>query len=123
VKKQKVLNSTILITTGIFLFIVFLMTTAVNKLMGNQTAMKKYFIKSDYLNAGDLFQTLFNNPERLFVWCCDCIRFYAIQMGISYEQLNIDLFVILLLFLPLLLKIKGLVGRGEGFVRAMAAEA
>ena len=94
-KKQKVLNSTILITTGIFLFIVFLMTTAVNKLMGNQTAMKKYFIKSDYLNSGDLFQTLFKNPKRLFVWCCDCIRFYAIQMGISYEQLNIDLFVIL----------------------------
>ncbi len=54
------------------------MTTAANKLMGNQTAMKKYFIKSDYLNSADLFQTLLNNPKRLFVWCCDCIRFYAI---------------------------------------------
>jgi hypothetical protein len=41
------------------------------------------------------FQTLATNPSRLFLWCCDCIRYYALQLGLTYEHLNIHLFVIL----------------------------
>lgn len=94
-KKQKIINRKILITTGIFLFLTSLMIITANNLMSTQTSMRKYFIKNDYTSTGDLFSTLAQKPDRLFAWCCDCIRYYAIKMGITYEQLNIHLFVII----------------------------
>ena len=93
--KQKIINNEILTTIGIFFFIIILIIKYANKLMGTHTSINKYMIQNDYTSTGDLLNALKQIPERLFVWCCDCIRFYAIQMGISYEQLNIDLFVIL----------------------------
>jgi hypothetical protein len=71
--------------------------------MGSRTSMTHYYIKTEYIDSKDLFRTLVNNPGRLFVWCCDCIRYYAIQLGLTYEQLNIHMFVILQPMLILML--------------------
>ncbi len=94
-EKQKIINRNIIITAGIFLFLTSLMIIIANNLISSQTSMRKYFIKNDYTSTGDLFSTLVHKPDRLFAWCCDCIRYYAIKMGITYEQLNIHLFVII----------------------------
>ena len=93
-EKKKLVNGTIVIVSSLFLGAMSVMILAANKMMGNNTAMNRYYLKKTYSNSEDLLMTLATNPSRLFLWCCDCIQFYASKMGITYEQLNIHLFVI-----------------------------
>ncbi len=53
-----------------------------------------YELKKDYADSADLFATLAEEPEKFFLWCCDCILFYANRYGMSYAELNLYLFVI-----------------------------
>jgi hypothetical protein len=93
--EKKVIDWKIISTVFIFLSVTAAMVVASTIVMGPRTNMNHYFIKEKYFSSVDLLQTLATNPSRLFVWCCDCIRYYALQLGITYEQLNIHLFVIL----------------------------
>jgi hypothetical protein len=93
--EKKVIDRKVMTTVLTFSFMITSMILASTVLMGPKTSMNRYFIKGNYNSSGDLFQTLANNPSRIFVWCCDCIRYYALKLGLTYEQLNIHLFVIL----------------------------
>lgn len=93
--EKKVIDWKVITTVFIFSSMISAMIVASTIVMGSKTSMTRYFIKGKYNSTEDLFQTLSNNPSRLFVWCCDCIRYYALQLGLTYEQLNIHLFVIL----------------------------
>lgn len=48
-------------------------------------------------SSSELYSDLLshNSMNGFFNWCCDCIQFYADQLGCTYEELNIYLFVIL----------------------------
>lgn len=94
-EKRRSINSLILFTIGLFLSVSIFVMKIVNTMMGYKSNINRYYLKSDYKSSEDLFSTLVSSPNRLFLWCCDCIRYYAVSMGITYEQLNIDLFVIL----------------------------
>lgn len=52
----------------------------------------KHFNSSSELYSDLISQHSMNG---FFNWCCDCIQFYADQLGCTYEELNIYLFVIL----------------------------
>jgi hypothetical protein len=95
VEKKKIINDKILSVLAVFSIATAVLIMAANKMMGSYTSIHRYLVKPTYGSSGDLFYTLINKPNRLFAWCCDCIRYYAIQMGITYEQLNIHLFVII----------------------------
>lgn len=65
-----------------------------------------YYLKKSYSGHADLFATMLEKPSMFFLWCCDCILFYANRYGMSYAELNLYLFVIgqpmlILLFLGL----------------------
>ena len=93
--EKKVIDWKIISTVFTFLSVTAAMVVASTIVMGPRTTMNHYYMKGSYSSSGDLFQTLATNPSRLFLWCCDCIRYYALQLGLTYEQLNIHLFVIL----------------------------
>ena len=93
--EKKVIDWKIISTVFTFLSVTAAMVVASTIVMGPRTTMTHYYIKGSYSSSGDLFQTLATNPSRLFLWCCDCIRYYALQLGLTYEHLNIHLFVIL----------------------------
>ena len=68
----------------------------------------KHFNSSSELYSDLISQ---HSTNGFFNWCCDCIQFYANVFGVTYEELNIILFVILepciillLLFLLILKK-------------------
>ena len=82
-------------------------------LHGQEPAHEYYFyVHDDYSSQRDLYHTLLNNVEnsdQLFLWCCDCIMFYARAFKISYNTMNLILFVflqpfIILMFFLLILK-------------------
>jgi hypothetical protein len=54
----------------------------------------RYELKKSYADSGDLFATLVEQPEKFFLWCCDCILYYSNVWGMSYAELNLYLFVI-----------------------------
>ncbi len=62
---------------------------------------KKYhfYLQKNYQNQTELFDTLyekgFKSSDNLFLWCCDCIMFYARKWNLSYEALNLIIFVFL----------------------------
>ena len=60
--------------------------------------MYHYYLKNDYNSTNELFSTLnqkgFSTTNNLFLWCCDCISYYAKVTGLTYEEMNIVLFVI-----------------------------
>ena len=47
--------------------------------------------------ASELYANLLSSrtTNEFFNWCCSCIDFYAHKLGLTYEELNIILFVIL----------------------------
>ena len=94
-EKRRSINSLILFTTAFFVLLSVFVMKIVNTMMGYKSNINSYYLRADYKSSEDLFSTLLSYPNRLFLWCCDCIQFYAVRMGITYEQLNIDLFVIL----------------------------
>lgn len=93
--EKKIIDWKILTIVFTFLCMTSAMIVGSTIVMGDKTSMTHYFIKEKYSSSKDLFQTLASNPSRLFVWCCDCINYYASKLGLTYEQLNIHLFVIL----------------------------
>ena len=58
-----------------------------------------FFLRNDYKSSKQLFVTLSgsgtNSVRELFFWCCDCIMYYAKTFGVSYEFMNLVLFVFL----------------------------
>lgn len=94
-EKKRSINNLVLFTIGLFISISVFIMKAVNTMMGYKSSMNSYYLRPNYKNSEDLFSALASHPDKLFLWCCDCIQFYALKMGITYEQLNIDLFVIL----------------------------
>lgn len=59
-----------------------------------------YYLKQDgYNSSKELFEALLtkglNNINSFFYWCCDCIDYYGSVIGLSYQEMNILLFVIL----------------------------
>ena len=93
--EKKVIDWKIITIIIAFLSMTFAMIVGSTIVMGPRTSMTHYYIKGTYVSSADLFQTIADNPSKLFLWCCDCIRYYALQFGLTYEQLNIHLFVIL----------------------------
>ena len=57
-----------------------------------------FYLQKNYASSHQLFNVLgergTNSLDSFFLWCCDCIAYYAKVMGLTYEQLNIILFVI-----------------------------
>jgi hypothetical protein len=83
-----------LIYTGIFWSIIFYI---ISKFSSNLEHTTHYFLIKNNATTSDLFNELLKqkNTNGLFQWCCDCIQFYAVILGYSYEELNIVIFVIL----------------------------
>jgi hypothetical protein len=58
-----------------------------------------FYLQNDYHNQKELYGTLFSSKtttiNQLFLWCCDCIMYYAKTFGVSYEFMNLVLFVFL----------------------------
>jgi hypothetical protein len=98
--KVKIIDAKIKSAFFVFILITSLMVFCVHSYIGDRTTVTKYYLVKDYKGQIHLFQTLFDKPQKLFLWCCDCILFYAKWMGITYEELNIHLFVI---FQPMLI--------------------
>ena len=64
-----------------------------------------YYLKRNYKNSEELYAKLpsvSNKNNEFFLWCCDCMLYYAKRCGMSYEEINIYLFVILQPYLILL---------------------
>ena len=74
----------------------------------NLPAKDKYYfyLKTNYIDQSDLFSTLsqkgIKSSNNLFLWCCDCIMFYARKFNISYGTMNLLIFVI---FQPMIILI------------------
>ena len=81
--------------------IVFILLLGISSmtLCGQDTPHSYYFyLENDYVKHSTLYHTLFNDvgkSDQLFLWCCDCIMYYARAFGISYDTMNLILFVIL----------------------------
>lgn len=84
----------IVIFTGIFWAIIIYVMSKFSSDVVHKTHY--YLINKSYTHS-ELFGCLLKqkNTNGLFQWCCDCIQFYAVKLGYSYEALNIVLFVIL----------------------------
>ena len=83
-----------LIYTSIFWSIVFYI---MSKFSSNVNHRTHYYLINKVSGSSDLFGMLFKqkNTNGIFLWCCDCIQFYANKLGYSYEEFNIIIFVIL----------------------------
>jgi len=91
---KKVIDWKIITVIAFFAISCSFLVISSSVLMGSRTSMTRYYVKKEYTSSSDLFLTLIKHPQRMFVWCCDCILYYARALGITYEQLNIHLFVI-----------------------------
>lgn len=83
-----------LVYTGIFWTIVIYV---MSKFSSDTVHRTHYYLINKFSTSSDLFGLLLKqkNTNGLFQWCCDCIQFYAVKLGYSYEALNIVIFVIL----------------------------
>lgn len=83
-----------LVYTGIFWSIVIYV---MSKFSSDTVHRVHYYLINKNSTSLDLFGVLLKqkNTNGLFQWCCDCIQFYAVKLGYSYEALNIVIFVIL----------------------------
>jgi hypothetical protein len=83
-----------LIYTGVFWSIIFYVISKCSSNMGHRV---HYYLINKLSSSSELFGVLFKqkNTNGLFLWCCDCIQFYANKLGYSYEEFNIILFIIL----------------------------
>ena len=90
--KNKVIDGKIWVAIAIHI-IVFLVTIKLVNPKVKSSINMKYYLQKDYHSSNELVIAL--NKGDLFKWCCDCILYYAKKLGLSYEQLNIDVFVIM----------------------------
>ena len=92
-----------------FTLLIVLSTTFV---YGETTHTYHFYLEDDYVGQGELYHTLFTevgNTDQLFLWCCDCIMFYARAFKTSYNTMNLILFVFLqpfIIFMFFLLIVK-----------------
>lgn len=93
--EKKVLGLKVWLVVLFFTLSTLLVLFVLSNVMGDYTSVNHYYLKSSYSGDSDLFKTLVDNPSKAFLWCCDCIIFYAKELGITYEQLNIYLFVVI----------------------------
>jgi hypothetical protein len=102
-----------------FLLIIFFIFTC---LIVNAKPTYSFFLENDYHSSGQLWGKLANeglsSVNHLFLWCCDCIMYYARSMGVSYAFLNIMLFVVLQPFLILVFLLLWLYERKRGRLRS-----
>lgn len=63
----------------------------------NQKDNIYYYKSGGYDSFTEVILEIFNknNINGLFQWCCDVLQYVAIQIGYTYEELNIIIFVIL----------------------------
>lgn len=58
-----------------------------------------FYLDKNYNTQKELYSTLMDDgiksTHNLFLWCCDCIMFYARFFGVSYDAMNLILFVII----------------------------
>jgi hypothetical protein len=77
-----------------FLLLLFFLSLSVNA-----EPRYSFFLEKDYRSSFHLFSTLsdegLTSVNHFFLWCCDCIMYYARSFGVSYAFLNILLFVLL----------------------------
>ena len=83
-----------LVYTGIFWTFTFYVMSKFSSDVVHRTHY--YLINKSYTHS-ELFGCLLKqkNTNGLFLWCCDCIQYYADKLGYSYEEFNIILFIIL----------------------------
>jgi hypothetical protein len=91
-KQVKVVDRKLVAVIGLHLLAFLTAIRIVNPLVKSSVHMH-YYLHDGYKNSLELFLALGRGD--VFKWCCDCILYYARVLGLSYEQLNIDLFVIL----------------------------
>jgi hypothetical protein len=80
--------------------IVFFMLTFPLIVSGKNLYGPGFYLKKDgYHSSRELFTALFSkgfdSVNAFFYWCCDCIYYYGMVWGLSYQEMNIVLFVIL----------------------------
>jgi uncharacterized membrane protein YfhO len=68
----------------------------------------RYRLQKNYENVIDLFDNLFNletysSSDTFFNWCVDVLIFISRNMGVTYEEANIAIFVIIHPLITLLL--------------------
>ena len=83
-----------LVYTGIFWTIVIYV---MSKFSSDVVHRTHYYLINKAYTHSELFGCLLKqkNTNGLFLWCCDCIQYYADKLGYSYEEFNIILFIIL----------------------------
>jgi hypothetical protein len=95
--KRSAMSTKMWIYTFICVFVVLSSSAVVRYFSGVYTGYKNnmsYFLKKSYSSSTDLFSTMIEKPKMFFLWCCDCILYYANEYGMSYAELNLYLFVI-----------------------------
>ena len=90
---KKVLDWKVLSVFGFFLSLSLVLIKTASYFMAGYSSLNRYYLK-EYQSQEDLFSTIVSNPNKLFLWCCDCILYYAKAVGVSYDEMNIFLFVI-----------------------------
>jgi len=93
-KRIKAFDKRIAVVTILFCVLTYVMIDRVHHTIGGHTSVTRYYLVKDYRSNSHLFHTLIEKPSKLFLWCCDCILYYAKELGITYEELNIYAFVI-----------------------------
>jgi hypothetical protein len=80
----------------ITILVLFVLLSTTQTFAGNRYY---FYLQNDYHNQKELYGTLFspktNTMDELFLWCCDCIMYYAKTFNVSYEFMNLVLFVFL----------------------------
>ena len=61
---------------------------------GKPVSYSHYYLQKNYKDAAALFTILTEKDTDIFLWCCDCILFYAKKLNVSYGELNIYVFII-----------------------------
>ncbi len=60
---------------------------------------KKYYLKKNYSSFSEVYHALekkgINSTNDFFKWCCDFISYSGKLVGLSYEEMNILIFVII----------------------------
>lgn len=79
------------------IFFLFILPYCIHFLFYNGlTFNDRFHMQKSYGSLGELFGVLAKctNINKIFLWCCDCILYIAHLMNMTYEEVNIYIFVI-----------------------------
>jgi hypothetical protein len=82
-------------TSGIILLVIIPSIVSGKNLYGPGFYLKKDGYHSSIELFTALFSKGFDSVDAFFYWCCDCIYYYGMVCGLTYQEMNIVLFVIL----------------------------